>query len=363
MIEVRMTGAARRMLAMAGTGALLAGAGFGVVPVATAATPHTAPAVSSISLVSGTTAKTSTTGHKLYVRLDALHSDTSSSGGSTDTLNITLANNKLIFGGESHNWSFKLPSGALTFTTDSNGNPDGNGTLNVPSSAISPFGVVNLKFAPTGNPTTQQCNGQPSSQTQPVTLSGTFYFDSRSKGTHKWGAVGSKTKKFSFSATNDVTTTYQSTDVSCLGNQQVPCASAISWFANHGGVSFNGTSAGSTGSVFGSRTTNLSKPAGAIREDSNQGHSKPLTIKTRGSSSSISVVGTNGTAGSATLKSSTKNGPFSNPCKNGTEQITAWSNASYKDGTTPLKLKMQIFGTLEMASNTGQQNGFAKVTK
>lgn len=364
MTELPTSSARHRAWALVGAGAALLGAGFGFVPAATAATSHDTPIAISTGLNSGVTAATSSTGHKLYVELNASHNSASASPATTDSLDIELANNKRIFGGESHTWSLKIPAGALTFETDSSGNPDGNGTLDVTSSAISPFGTVSLKFAPQGNPTTQQCNGQPSSRTQPVTLNGTFYFDTKSKGSHKWGAVGSKTKKFTFSATNNVVTTYATTDFSCIGPAQSPCVSAISWFANHGGVSFNGSGEGkANGSVFGSRSTNLSKPDGAIREDANTGHSKPLVLKKKGSSTSLSVVGVNGTAGSATLKASKKQGPFSNPCKGGTEQITAWSNGSYKNGSTPLKLKMQVFGSLTLANNSGQDDGFDKVTK
>ncbi|HWC36185.1 MAG TPA: hypothetical protein VG650_15370 [Mycobacteriales bacterium] len=360
----RVPGARRRALAMVGAGGALAASGFGLVPAATAATAHDTPVATSTGLNSSITSTTSTTGHKLYVKLDASHSDATAAPGTTDTLDVELANNKTIFGGESHTWSFKIPAGALTFDMDASGNADGNGTLDVPSSALSPFGMVSLKFAPKGSPTTQQCNGQPSSQTQPVTLSGTFYFDTKSKGSHKWGAIGSKTKKFTFSATNNVVTTYATTDFSCLGTQSAPCVSAISWFANHGGVSFDGSGQGSSnGSIFGSRSTNLSKPAAAIREDANTGVSKALKLKTKGSSTSLSVVGTHGTVGSATLKASKKQGPFSNPCKSGTEQITAWSNGSYKNGSSPLKLKMQIFGTLSLANNSGQSDGFEQTNK
>ncbi|HVV77449.1 MAG TPA: hypothetical protein VHC43_15595 [Mycobacteriales bacterium] len=364
MIGLQTSGGRVRAWFAVGAGAVLAGTGFGLVPAATAATAHDAPAAISTGLSSSATAKTSSTGHKLYVKVGATQSSVTATPAATDNLDISLADNKAIFGGESHSWSFKIPATALTFNTDSTGSPDGSGTLDVPSSALSPFGVVSLTFAPTGSPTTQQCNGQPSSQTQPVTLSGTFYFDSRSKGSHKWGAVGSKTKKFTFSATNTVVTTYASTDFSCVGPAQAPCASATSWFASHGGVTFDGSAAGSgDGRVFGERSTNLSKPAGAIREDVNTGRSKPLSLKTKGGSTSLSVVGAHGTKGSATLKASKKQGPFNNPCKNGSEQVTAWNNASYKNGSTPLKIKMQIYGTLHLANGSGRSDGFEKTSK
>lgn len=358
--------ARRRVFAIAGVSAVLAGLGYGFVPAATAAVPRATQPIST-ALNSGVTARTSSTGHKLFLTLTATHSDATATAGTsanTDTLDITLANNRTIFGGESHSWSFRIPSTALVFNTDSAGNPDGNGSLTVPASAISPFGVVKLKFAPAGTPTTQQCNGQPSSQTQPVSLSGTFFFDSKSTGSHKWGTEGSKTATFTFAATNDVVTTYATTDFSCSGPAQVPCASAITWFANHGGISFDGTGAGSAnGSIFGNRSNNLTKPAGAIRKDLDRGRSKPLALVTKGGTTTLSVLGARGAVGSASLKSAKSQGPFSNPCMGGTEQITAWSGASYRNGSTPLQLKMQIYGILSLANGSGQQDGFERVTK
>jgi hypothetical protein len=358
----------RRLFGVVTAAAALAAAAATGAP-ATALPSQGTPTVTQQTLSSGITARTSSTGHKLYVQLTASQFDqpdptTGAPTPQSASLQVALANNKLLYNGERHSWEFPIPTSALTF------NSDGSGSLDVPSANVSPYGVVSLTFSPNGTPVTVNCGGSPASSTQPVTLHGTFFFDSRSAGTHRWGSIGSKTMSFAFSAPSEVTTTYQ--NYSCSNFPKPPCAEYVNWETSQttyptststGNISLNGYGSGkSYSSVSAYRLVPLSTPANSQRSDQALGHAKPLTLTTKSKTVSLSVVGANGTPGTASLSSSTKEGSFPEPCKGGTgkETVTTWDRATYRNGRSPLRVPEQIFGAISVANNKTAQITFTK---
>jgi hypothetical protein len=334
------TNARRRAWALVGAGSALVGAGFGLVPVATAATPSPTPTVQSVSLQSSATKVTSSTSQQLLVQLSATQGQTAT---------VTLSNGSSATS-ESHAWTFTIDSGALT--VDSNG----KGSLNIPASELSPYGTVDLTIQPIGKPTTQSCQGAPTSQTQQVSLGGSFFFDSRSNGSHAWGTVGKKTGKFTFSATNTVVWTYVNTNPGCYNLNSVPCQASLYWQSPNQALILGGSRIGTKGSIFASRTISLTTPSGASRADEAFGVSKKLVLVRNGAAASLTVTASSNSSGSATLSAKRHSKPASQHCtqsgKTKTETLTSWNNAKYRNGTKPLKVLEQIFGAIKVPNNT-----------
>jgi hypothetical protein len=330
----------RRAGALVGAGSMLVGAGFGLVPVASAATPSPSPTVQSVSLQSSATKVTSSTSHQLLVQLNATQGQTAT---------ITLRDGSSATS-ESHAWTFPIDSSALT--VDSNG----RGTLNIPAAEISPYGTVDLTIQPVGKPTTQSCQGAPTSQTQQVSLGGSFFFDTHSSGSHAWGTVGKKTGKFTFSATNTVVWTYVNTNPGCYNLNSVPCQASLYWQSPNQALILGGSRIGTKGSIFASRTTSLSAPSGASRADEAFGVSKKLALVRSGSAASLKVTALTNSTGSATLSAKRHSKPASQHCAQGgktkTETLTSWNNARYRNGTKPLKVLEQIFGAIKVPNNS-----------
>ncbi len=344
--------AGRRMSALVGAAAALVGAGFGVVPAASAATGHASPQVQSVSLQSSQTAVTSSTSHKLRVQVAASQTPSPAQGvpPTPGPVTVTVTNGS-SGRSEFHQWSFQVDSTA--FTVDSTG----AGTLTVPSSEISPYGSIDLKITPIGNPTTQSCQGTPTSQTQDVSLGGTFFFDSHSTGSQAWGTVGKKAGKFTFSATNTVVWTYVNTNpAACFNFNSLPCASGLFWQSPNQQVSLSGAKVGTKGSLVGTRSTDLSTPTGATRNDEAFGTTQKLVLHRSGPAASLALTALSNSSGTAKLSAKTHGKPFSQHCTKGgktvTETATSWSNAKYKNGTKPLKVREQIFGAIKVPNNT-----------
>jgi hypothetical protein len=231
---------------------------------------------------------------------------------------------------------------------------NGAGTLTVPDAKIAPFGTIDLKIKPIGKATTETCANVARTQTQKVTLDGTFFFDTRSKGSHPWGTVGSQSGKFTFSATNSVTTSYLVTDPSCY-NFTPPCATSLFWQSGGERILLDGVKSGKHGVLFGSRTKDLTTPAGATRHDEAFGTTKKLVLKRDGAAASLSVKAASNTTGSAKIRAKKHHKPSSSNCtKAGKPRVqtsTIWDNARYKNGDKPLAVRAQIFGKIKVANS------------
>lgn len=348
----------RRAYAMASVMAAFAGTAFAFVPAASAVTPPPTPSptpsptVQSVSLQSSQTNVTSSTSKQLLVAVNATQGQIAS---------VTLSNGTSAKS-ESHVWTFQIDSSALTVDST------GRGTLNVPSSALSPFGTMNLTIKPIGNAATQDCHGTPTSKTQPVSLGGTFFFNSLSKGSHAWGTVGKSAGKFTFTATNTVVWTYLNTTNpgACFSLGNLPCLPHLYWQAPTQAVMLIGNSQGSTGAIFVSRAKSLTTPTGASREDEAFATSKKLALVRNGKAASLTIKAKKHASGSAKLSAKRHTKPSSQHCKLGsktvTETSTVWGKATYKNGTKPLKVREQIFGAIKVANNHQSEISKTKIS-
>jgi len=191
-----------------------------------------------------------------------------------------------------------------------------------------------------------------------------------STGKNAWGTVGSKAKntKFTFSATNTLTTTYvNSNPGACLPDfSNLPCASSLFWQSGNDAASLSGVKVGTHGEIFASRTADIATPAGTKRIDEAFGTSKKLVLNTSGTAASLSVTHDTNSKGSAKLSAKKHGKPYSTDCKKSgksrVETATTWSNAKYKNGSTPLAVKAQIYGAIKVADNTSAEIVKTKLT-
>jgi hypothetical protein len=246
---------------------------------------------------------------------------------------------------ESHAYSFKAGSDALTV------DHAGKGTLQAPATAIGSYGVVNLKITPVGPARTIRCNGQPSTKTQPVKLSGKFFLSTKSSGRHKWGSVGSK-RQFTFAASNSITWNYAA---SCSNLSFPPCASSFSWSATGPGSSMYGAGA-TSGSVLASRTVQLSQAAGAIRADTVTFDATWSLKVAKNKSAVLHITAGAGGAGKTTMRSIGSGRSHRVACgKSGKQSATATSwQAKYVNGRPALLAKAKIFGGIKVKNTAGE---------
>ncbi|HVX70172.1 MAG TPA: hypothetical protein VHA79_10850 [Mycobacteriales bacterium] len=341
--------AGRSKRALAPMVAAVAVIGSGIIAVPSALAAPATDAVTSQSLQSSYTHVVSSTGRKLQVQLN-VEQPAAAPSGATATITLRKGSSETS---ELHVWTFPVTAAALQLDAS------GAGTVDVPDSAMSPFGQISLTSAPVGDPTTQTCKGQNVSRTQAVSLTGTFFFDTRSKGRRAWGTVGSTTEPFSFGSPNKVVSQYNpGAGSACVDFNNLPCPSGVFWSTNEkgGALNFEGVTAGRHGELIASRTVDLSTPPGATRNDESFATTKPLKLTTTsGGGASLSVKADTNSSGRAKLigKSSSTD---SNNCKDGTkkkvETTTFWRNAKYKNGTKHLAVHEQIFGAIKIANNS-----------
>jgi len=318
----------------------LSGASIVAAP-AVAARSAAPPTVFQVSVSSSLHKLTSTTGHHLKASVSA-----ASFTSGPDYVDIVLDTPTLA---ESHTWDVPVPGAALTVSST------GSGTLKVPATKLSPYGVIALKITPTGPSRTMMCRGQLASKSRPVALAGKFLFNTHSHGTHKWGSVGSRHVKFS---TATITWTYQG--ASSCGSTIAPCMYGISFDLQQHGVELSGTEAGRTGTLAGRRSVLLSRPKGASRSDSATGGAK-ITLKiAHSNNATMKVVGTRHAAGSAVLRS-TAPGGVGQSCGPADTPVESW-NSGFSNGSPVLKLREQIFGAIH-ARAARTQAYFTKVAR
>jgi hypothetical protein len=360
-----------RLATLIGLTAVVTSSVLVAAPAALARTAHATPAISQVQLSSGHTKVTSSTHRKLHV--DLLANQTP--GSTADDVVVSLSEAGIA--GEEHDWTFPVAASALQVSSA------GKGTLKVPSAKISPFGQISLTITPTGTPKTDSCDGTPSDKVQKVKLAGTFYFDTKSTGSQKWGAVGSrstkkKAKKFTFSSTNDVTWFYllppspdaaapvTGPDPDCGGGGDddlgLPCNADLIWDDASGNVDLTGVSVAGLSLIEASRNTQLSTPAGATREDDLTGTgptpqftTTPDPASEGASDASLVVTAATGAVGTTTIASSTSTAPEQLPCEGSaageTANVSFWQDCNYTNGTTPLTVPAEIFGPISQTNN------------
>lgn len=323
--------------------------GITVAPSVVAAIPHAATPAS-FSLTSSDSRVTSSTKQALHVAIEASNNP---STPANDNVNVVLSKG-VEDASETHIWTFPISSTVLHVAAN------GAGTLKMPVKDIAPFGTVSLTFKPLGKIVSTSCNGTVTGKHVSVSLSGVFFFDSKSTGAHKWGTVGNR-KHFAFAATNTIRWSFSSASAESCVPVATTCTSSLFWSAQSNGGDFDGatTAAGSVvtgGSIFASRAVNLAKPAGAMRDDSNIGKTSQPTIDTApDGNATLSVTGGGaGVSGSATITSIAPAVPVTTPCSGGKTQSSSFWSGTYANGSPGLTVAEQIYGSLKL---TGSPSG------
>jgi hypothetical protein len=299
-----------------------------------------------VSFNGTSTTVTSSSHTKLVVEVEA-----SAEQGSAGSVSVELATPSF---GESHDWSFQVPASAISIGA-------GKGSIKVPAASIAPYGTVSLKFSSAGKARKHACSAANYDLEQKVKVTGTFYFDSRSSGKHKWGHVGSKTKKFAFRAGSEIDRTYGSGGFECE-NFTEPCASGTSFDAASPDFSvfIDGGSTGRHGSLSIERSTSLSAPAGAERNDFIEVAASAPKAKALGGGKerlTVSAPKRGAASGSFTLTATGKGKASSQTCKAGKhkrhEKVTTWESTNFTNGKKPISFHEAIFGPLTEATSTG----------
>jgi hypothetical protein len=326
------------------------GAALAAAPNALASASRDVPqVVTSVALQTTSVPVTSSTGHKLHLTIQAHHIPNANVG---DDVTVSLSSGTSDKS-EFHDWRFPVDGSVIALDST------GSGTIDVPSSELAPYGAIDLQVAPVGSPTTQSCKGSPTSQTQKVSITGTFTFVTKSSGAHKWGSVSLE------SLSGKVVSSY-ATGLGCI-DFNVPCLSGILWQANQGNLGFTGVASGKNASLFASREKALSEPAGATRSDEAFATTKKLTLKkSSGRAVSLSVIAAGNSSGMASLKAKQATPSNSVNCRQGGKQkvetSTNWNNAKYRNGKTPLTVHEQVFGAIKISNNSNSQITVSKIT-
>jgi hypothetical protein len=329
----------RRSFVLIATASVLLGLTVSGVSLAAPAKP--APTPRSISFDLATLTLSSTTHKQLHVSFSA--SESSTGGQHAESAGIAVTRKGLA---EFHDWDFALKKGSLKFNPAS-----GKGSLKV-GAALRPYAAMTLTFTATGKKHTTVCH---SSRTvmQPVTVHGSFSFNTRSTGAGRWGKV-SKHAAHSFGGKSEVSEQFG--DLQFCGLTREPCMSDISWSGEKtAGANFTSIE-GSRQKVNGKthteisafRNVSLNKPKGAERFDSLTVPDKHMTFTFAAGLPTVQVGAGGAVTGSASLVSTTPSSPFSISCgKSGTEVTNQWA-APYKNGKSPLTVHEQIEGPFKL---------------
>lgn len=291
--------------------------------------------------VYGSKSVTSTKDKNLRVSLGA--SKSSESG-----LSVSLSQQR-----EMHGWNFDMPARHLVV--------DSTGAGSLRTTAANPYGQISLKIVPKESWKVTKCEGKVVSKTRPVTLKGTFVFDSKSA----WGKVG---KKDDFSMPGTVSVYTGASNENCVGGGN-PCPTFGGGWSNFGGnvfLSGSWRNGATTGTISGYRSVKLPEPAGAYRFDLGSAEVVAPELVSNPDGSAVLKVKTGkpGAKGTATLTAPSK---FSSDgtCTGGVTYTTSsWWGAQYANGSTPLQVVMSVFGNLKLpnAANTASFNRVVKTS-
>jgi hypothetical protein len=307
---------------------------------------HTAPGgrlpILSVGLNSATLAVVSSTHHKLRVQVSATK-DLESTGNDAVTVTLSTPHNS-----ESHAWAFPFSAARMKVGVK------GNGSISLPTSAMSPYGRLSLSFKATGAARTAKCHGVPALKTRHVVISGRLLFETHSTGKYRWGQVGSSHRAIHFGTTSTVVWTYDTSGTGCGGQQfpPDPCVYGLVWLVLHGSVEFSEISrkSAAAGEVGAERTVDLKRPKGAQRTDNTFGRTRPLLLTVADTGLTTLAVHADGgnATGSATLTSPEPAQVMTSGCGADSVQTRTTWPADYDHGSPRLRLSEQVFGALTM---------------
>jgi len=295
-----------------------------------------APRITSVAI---TGAKSVTSSKHKALKLSA-YASRSASGSSVGSFGVSLA-----AGGESHTWNFNVPRSAIALTST------GKGKIVVPATSIAPFGKVKLTAVPKGATTISKCHGTAIGKSRKVTLSGTFWFDTRS-GAHGWGSVGSKTKKFAFKVPAMVTWTYAGNPGYCGPTDPDPstCRGSSAW-TGMSGTQFVYGDLSTSRKVTAIRSVKFTKPRNATRSDLRQALVKSVSLTRDNDTGSFIVTGDGGaTKGTLTVPELALIDQTV-PCGTSNQATLTSAYGQAVNGTTPFAV-YDIFGGIGVANGS-----------
>jgi hypothetical protein len=125
------------------------------------------------------------------------------------------------------------------------------------------------------------------------------------------------------------------------------------WQAQSGVVSFDGSDAdSSSGALRASRAVSLSKPKGATRNDIAVGTTTLPSVTGDDGASTTPTLTVSGNGvnvrGSATITGSMPFTEVTAPCGNGQTELTKFFTGTYANGSPPLVVSEQIYGSLTL---------------
>jgi hypothetical protein len=335
-------------------------AGLGAPAVASGATPTTPmaaaaspalPVLGAFSFTGAVQSLTSSTHKGLQVEVAATNAPDPATELNPSSLTLTVSRKHAP---ERHNWVFELPRDAdLSYD-----NATGLGVLKT-GSAIKPYGALDLALTAVGRETVTGC-GRTRADVQPVRVTGTMSFDTRSKGPNRWGSVGGTARR-TFTG-HSVITIFAGVDKLC-GSFLPPCVTTMSWLAHK-------TTPGNTigndevilqefASTVGSRTTytvsgerirHLATPDKAVRTDTTTLSVPHSTFAFPASSAHVTVTPqAPSLTGSTGLASTTQTESVGLACGHFPQlQTTTMWDATYRNAATPLALHEQIEGSYKL---------------
>jgi hypothetical protein len=333
------------MVAVGSVTVLVVGVGVTALSAAPAAAkPAAKPAAKapkSFSISIAPQAKTSSSHKKLNVQMVAARSfDTFNNQTSTFAEYIVTTKGSQ----ELHEWKFNLSDSSVSYSPAS-----GKGSVKTGKQA-KPYGAMKLKLKASGKRHVSTCHSYQEIN-QPVTVTGSWSFNTRSKGKNKWGKTGGHGKLKGKGSVFYTVGQFQN----CGPDINVDCVTSVGWSASHtsGGVDtrLSGSNVGTKhGSVFASRNAPLSKPKGAVRSDTIIVPEKSQKFSVSGGKATVKLGSAKGVSGTATLASPNQGEDgFATVCgnKGKMQHSTSWQ-APYKNGKKALSIHEQIEGAFKL---------------
>jgi hypothetical protein len=257
---------------------------------------------------------------------------------------------------ERHSWVFELKAADFSYDDDT-----GVGALKT-GSAIKPFGALALALTAVGRVTSVGC-GRTRTNVQPVRVTGTLAFHTRSKGKSRWGSVGG-THHLTFGG-RSIIRIADPADKLCPSFLP-PCVTTKSWLAHK---TTEGTAIGNdevilqelattigsstTYTVSGERIRHLAKPTKAVRTDTTTVKVPHTRFRFPSSSARVTVSRSRpAVTGSADLASLTMIRSDALACGTfpQTSTTTQWT-ASYRNAAHHLRMHEQIEGTYTLPND------------
>jgi hypothetical protein len=245
-------------------------------------------------------------------------------------------------GHETHSWTFKVGRSAIKTN-------HGSGHIKLTKAASHGFASVKLTFSKASSSKKTSCGNLTKSN-----VHGTIWLNTKSKGKHSWGKLGSTSHKISVKGAEDDLFT------SCSGS--APCGSSKSWDTfsqTSNGAFLDGGTRGKHGDVTASRSVNLGK--GDSRFDLITAKTAAPALHGSGKSAILVIGGTHSPAhGKLVIKSAAAPTTSKQKCvhkgKKTNEKVTSYNTATVT--SHHFVVHADIFGSFK-----APKQGFFSVTK